>query len=57
MSEKEYQVESDSNTIESDKDTDISNKEKDLIAIFSRKTHIQEVHYTTVPIEYTKFQN
>ena len=51
---KEYQVESDSNTIESDKDTDISDEEEDSIAIFSRKTHVQEVHYATVPIEYPK---
>ncbi|GBC52700.2 hypothetical protein GLOIN_2v1773466 [Rhizophagus irregularis DAOM 181602=DAOM 197198] len=50
----EYQVESDSNTIESDKDTDISDEEEDSIAIFSRKTHVQEVHYATVPIEYPK---
>ncbi|CAB5363716.1 unnamed protein product [Rhizophagus irregularis] len=50
----EYQVESDSNTIESDKDTDISDEEKDSIAIFSRKTHVQEIHYATVPIEYPK---
>ncbi|CAB5358283.1 unnamed protein product [Rhizophagus irregularis] len=42
---------SDSNTIESDKDTDIiSDEEEDSIAIFSRKTHVQEVHYATVPI-------
>ncbi|CAB5388432.1 unnamed protein product [Rhizophagus irregularis] len=46
--------ESDSNTIKSNKDTDISDKEEDSIAIFSRKTHIQEVHYATVPIEYPK---
>jgi hypothetical protein len=51
---KEYQVESDSNTIESDKDTDISDEEEDSIAIFSRKTHVQEVHYVTVSIEYPK---
>ncbi|GBC15837.2 hypothetical protein GLOIN_2v1788374 [Rhizophagus irregularis DAOM 181602=DAOM 197198] len=50
----EYQVESDSNTIESDKDTDISDEEEDSIAIFSRKTHVQEVHYATIPIEYPK---
>ncbi|CAG8738087.1 22147_t:CDS:2, partial [Rhizophagus irregularis] len=40
-------IESDSNTIKSNKDTDISDKEEDSIAIFSRKTHIQEVHYAT----------
>ncbi|GBC37794.2 uncharacterized protein OCT59_005589 [Rhizophagus irregularis] len=50
----EYQVESDSNTIESDKDTDISDEEEDSIAIFSKKTHVQEIHYATVPIEYPK---
>ncbi|CAB4482654.1 unnamed protein product [Rhizophagus irregularis] len=50
----EYQVESDSNTFESDKDTDISDEEEDSIAIFSRKKHVQEVHYATVPIEYPK---
>ncbi|CAB4384848.1 unnamed protein product [Rhizophagus irregularis] len=50
----EYQVESDSNTIKSDKDTDISDEEEDSIAIFSRKTHVQEIHYATVPIEYPK---
>jgi hypothetical protein len=51
---KEYQVESDGNTVESDKDTGISDQEEDSIAIFSRKTHVQEVHYITVPIEYPK---
>lgn len=43
--------ESDDNTIES---ASLSDEEDDSIAVFSRKTQVQEVHYATVPIEYPK---
>ncbi|RIA80989.1 hypothetical protein C1645_744846 [Glomus cerebriforme] len=48
------QVESDDNTVESEDNTDLNENEKEIIAIFSRKTRVKEVHYSTVPIEYPK---
>ena len=51
---KDNQVESDSNTVESDNETDINENEEEIIAIFSRKTRVKEVHYSAVPIEYPK---
>lgn len=52
---KEYNVESDDNsTVESENYTDLSDENEDSIAIFSRKTQVQEIYYSTVPIEYPK---
>ncbi len=50
---KVYEVDSDSNTVESDNNTDLSENEES-IAIFSTKTRVKEVYYSTVPIEYPK---
>lgn len=50
---KEYQCDSDDNTVESENDYDL-NEFEESIAIFSTKTRIKEVHYSTVPIEYPK---
>ena len=51
---KEYHVESDSNTVESEKDIDSSDENEDSVAIFSRKTQVQEIYHSAVPIEYPK---
>src|SRR5579859_6684004 len=51
---KEYHIESDCNTIESEKDIDSSDENKDSVAIFLRKTQVQEIYHSTVPIEYPK---
>jgi hypothetical protein len=50
------QVDSDDITIESDNNSsvDLSDEIEESIAIFSSKTQIKEVHYSTVPIEYPK---
>ena len=51
-----FQVDSDDITIGSDDNNsvDLSDETEESIAIFSTKTQIKEVYYSTVPIEYPK---